>query len=214
MGSSSDGYAKDEQGKREIEHSNLCEEWKEKIRRIGNGSLSNVREYIEIDLIEEKNKDFFWGFFSLRRVNAIEKKTYRFKYYRKYTIKQVEKLSDVIIEERFTTKAAALTTRTDVRTAQTCVKTYNNDPERQLPGFYSKPCGRPRNKLTEEHSRFLVDYIEKNTTAISVELKLKLCEKFEGLKISISAVNDLLFLLFTQQSTSIMSLFLNSAYLS
>lgn len=36
--------------------------------------------------------------------------------------------------------------------------------------------------MTEEHSKFLVDYIEKNTTAI-------LDEKFEGLKISVSAIH-------------------------
>ncbi|ORE08860.1 hypothetical protein BCV72DRAFT_322519, partial [Rhizopus microsporus var. microsporus] len=44
-------------------------------------------------------------------------------------------------------------------------------------------------KLTEEHSKFLVDYIKKNTTAILDELKLKLCEKFEGLKISTSTIH-------------------------
>ena len=51
-------------------------------------------------------------------------------------------------------------------------------------GSYSKPCGRPRAKLAEEHSKFLVDYVKQNTTVILDELKLKLCEKFEGLKIS------------------------------
>lgn len=109
--------------------------------------------------------------------------------YRKYTPKQVEKLFDLIIKEGFTTKAAALATGINVRTAQNYVKTYNNDPGRRLPGSYSKPRGRPRDKLTEEHSKFLVDYIEKNTTAILDELKLKFCEKFEDLKISISAIH-------------------------
>lgn len=51
-------------------------------------------------------------------------------FYRKYTPKQVEKLFDLIIEEEFTTKAAALATGINVRTAQNYVKTYNNDPER------------------------------------------------------------------------------------
>lgn len=40
-----------------------------------------------------------------------------------------------------------------------------------------------------EHSKFLVDYIEKNSTAVSDELKVKLCEEFEGLKIPISAIH-------------------------
>ncbi|CEP19292.1 hypothetical protein [Parasitella parasitica] len=145
---SSDDYIEDdEQEEMEIEPFNLWEEWMEKIRRIGNDSLSC------------------------------------------YIPKQVEKLFDLIIEEGFTTKAAALATGINVRTARNYVKTYNNDPERRLPGSYPKPHGRPRAKLTEEHSKFLVDYVEKNTTAILDELKLKLCEKFEGLKISISAIH-------------------------
>ncbi|CEG79881.1 hypothetical protein RMATCC62417_14293 [Rhizopus microsporus] len=49
----------DEQEEMEIEHFNLSKEWIEKIRRIGNDSLSCVREYMEVDLIEEENEDFF-----------------------------------------------------------------------------------------------------------------------------------------------------------
>ncbi|OBZ85694.1 hypothetical protein A0J61_06250, partial [Choanephora cucurbitarum] len=137
--SSDDHMEDDEQEEMEIEHFSLSEEWMEKIRRIGDDSLSYVCGYMEVDLIEEENEDFFWRCFSLRRVNAIEKKTYSFEY--------------------------------------------------GLPGSYSKPRGRPRNKSTEERSKFLADYIETNTTAILDELKLKLCEKFEGLKISISAIH-------------------------
>ncbi|EIE82101.1 hypothetical protein RO3G_06806 [Rhizopus delemar RA 99-880] len=36
---------------------------------------------------------------------------------------------------------------------------------------YYTPRGRPCSKLAEEHSKFLVDYIEKNSTAVSDELK-------------------------------------------
>lgn len=195
MDTSSDDYMEDdEQEEMEIEHFSLSEEWMEKIRRIGNDSLSYVREYMEVDLIEEENEDFFGDAFLFaesmplrKRHTALSVKTRGS--YRKYTPKQVEKLFDLIIKQGFTTKAAALATGINVRTAQNYVKTYNNDPERRLPGSYSKSRGRPRNKLTEEHSKFLVAYIEKNTTAILDELKLKLCEKFEGLKISISAIH-------------------------
>ncbi|KAI8977663.1 hypothetical protein BDF20DRAFT_942729 [Mycotypha africana] len=180
MDISSDDYMEDdEQEEMEIAKFSLSEEWMEKIRRIGNDSLSYVREYMEVDLIEEENEDFFGDAFlfaesmSLRkRHTALNVKTRGS--YRKYTPKQVVKLFDLIIEEGFAVKIAALATGVNVRTAQNYVKTYNNDPERRLPGSYSKPRGRPRNKLTD---------IEKNTT----ELKLKLCKKFEGLKISISA---------------------------
>jgi transposase len=149
---------------------------------------------MEIDLIEEENEDFFKDAFLFAESMSLKKRHTALNVktrgsYRKYTPKQVEKLFDLIIEEGFTTKAAALATGINVRTAQNYVKTYNNDPERRLPESYSKPRGRPRAKLTEEHSKFLVDYIEKNTTAILDELKLKLCEKFEGLKISISAIH-------------------------
>ena len=50
--------------------------------------------------------------------------------YRKYTPEQVEKLFDLI--KGSTTKAAALATGINVRTAQNYVNTYNNDPERRL----------------------------------------------------------------------------------
>ncbi|OBZ88866.1 hypothetical protein A0J61_03084 [Choanephora cucurbitarum] len=137
VNTSYDDYLEDgEQEEMEIEHFSLSEEWMERIRRIGNDSLSYVHESME---------------------NSRQ-------------------------------KAVASVTGINLRTAQNYVKAYNNDPERRLLGSYSKPRGRPHNKLTEEHSKFLVDYIEKNTTVISDELKLKLCEKFEGLKISISAI--------------------------
>ncbi|KAG1452568.1 hypothetical protein G6F46_012474 [Rhizopus delemar] len=98
-------------------------------------------------------------------------------------------LFDLIIAEGFTTKDAALVTGINIRTAQSYVKTYNNDPQKRLPGSHNKPRGRPCSNLTEEHSKFLVDYAKKNSTAVLDELKLKFCEKFEGLKISISAIH-------------------------
>lgn len=60
MDISSDDYMEDdEQEEMEIEHFNLSEECMEKIRWIGNDSLSCVREYMEVDLIEEENEGFF-----------------------------------------------------------------------------------------------------------------------------------------------------------
>ncbi|KAI8968469.1 hypothetical protein BDF20DRAFT_896614 [Mycotypha africana] len=59
MDTSTDDYMEDdEQEEMEIEHFSLSEEWMEKIRRVGNDSLSYVREYMEVDLIEEENEDF------------------------------------------------------------------------------------------------------------------------------------------------------------
>ncbi|RCH96032.1 hypothetical protein CU098_011354, partial [Rhizopus stolonifer] len=146
----------------------------EKIKQIGN-SLSCVHEFMDVDAPEEiKDEDSFGD---------------AFLFAEKYIVEQIEKLFDLIIREGFTTKDAALVTGINIRTAQNYVKTYNNDPQKRLPGSYNKPHRRPCSKLTEEHSKCLVDYVKKNTTAVLDELKLKLCEKFEGLKISIFAIH-------------------------
>ncbi|KAG2208089.1 hypothetical protein INT47_010451 [Mucor saturninus] len=105
MDTLSDDYMEDdEQEEMEIEHSSLSEDWMEKIRRIGNDSLSYVREYKEVDLIEKENEDFFGDAFLFaepmplrKRHTALNVKTRGS--YRKYTPKQVEKLFDLIIEE-------------------------------------------------------------------------------------------------------------------
>ncbi|RCH84085.1 hypothetical protein CU097_008372, partial [Rhizopus azygosporus] len=62
----------------------------------------------------------------------------------------------------------------NARTAQNYVKVYNNDPQRRLSGTYYKPRGRPCTKLSGKHSKFLIDYIEKRSSAVLDELKLKL----------------------------------------
>ncbi|CEG74353.1 hypothetical protein RMATCC62417_09588 [Rhizopus microsporus] len=185
MDTSSDDYMEDDkQEEMEIEHFNLSEEWIEKIRQIGNDSLSCVREYMDVDLPEEENEDFFGVSFLFAESMPLKKRHTVLNVktrgsYRKYTPKQVEKLFDLIIEKGFTTKAAALATGINVRTAQNYVKTYNNDPERRLPGSYSKPHGRPCTKLTEEHSKFLIDYVKKNTIAVLDELNLKRYQQLE-----------------------------------
>ncbi|KAI8329617.1 hypothetical protein BC941DRAFT_193741 [Chlamydoabsidia padenii] len=75
--------------------------------------------------------------------------------YRKYTTEQIEKLFDLIIDEGYNAKDAALLTGIKVQTAQYYLKMYNNDAERSLPGTYNKPRGRPPSKLNESHSDFL-----------------------------------------------------------
>ncbi|KAG1152233.1 hypothetical protein G6F37_002253 [Rhizopus arrhizus] len=150
---------------------------------------------MDVDLLEEiKDEDPFRDAFLFAESMPLKKK-HKIPLaksrgpYRKYTVKQIEELFDLIIEEGFTTKDAALVTGINIRTAQNYVKTYNSDPQKRLPGSYNKPRGRPCSNLTEEHSKFLVDYVKKNTTAVLDGLKLKLCEKFEGLKIFISAIH-------------------------
>ncbi|KAG0749715.1 hypothetical protein G6F62_011135 [Rhizopus arrhizus] len=150
---------------------------------------------MDVDLPEEiKDEDSFRDAFLFAESMPLKKKlkiplAKSRGSYRKYTVKQIEELFDLIIEEGFTTKDATLVTGINIRTAQNYVKTYNSDPQKRLPGSYNKPRRRPCSKLTEEHSKFLVDYVKKNTTVVLDGLKLKLCEKFEGLKISISAIH-------------------------
>ena len=42
--------------------------------------------------------------------------------------------------------------------------------------------------MTEAHSQFLIEYIDKNPTSVLVDIKEKLCA-FQGLSISVSALH-------------------------
>lgn len=109
--------------------------------------------------------------------------------YRRYTPQQIEKLFDLVIEQGRTAKEAGLITGINVRTAQHYIKSYNKDEERRLPGVQRKPRIRCYGKLTEAQSQFLVDYVDRNSTAILTDIKRSLCEAFEGLTISESALH-------------------------
>jgi transposase len=109
--------------------------------------------------------------------------------YRKYTVDQVEKLIDLVIEEGKTAKEAALITGINIRTAQHYVKQYNDDEERRLPFGHRKTSFRNTGKLTAAHSQFLIAYIDKCPTAILADISWKLYEKFQGLSISVSALH-------------------------
>ncbi|KAG1468826.1 hypothetical protein G6F56_003614 [Rhizopus delemar] len=149
------------------------------------GEYITNREIISYNDMDTSSDDYMEEEIGIDHFNLIKSRGS----YRKYIVKQIQKLFDLIIEEGFTTKDATLVTGINIRTAQNYVRVYNNDPQKRLPGSYNKPRGRPCSKLTEEHFKCLVDYVKKNTTAVLDELKLKLCEKFEGLKISIFAIH-------------------------
>jgi transposase len=109
--------------------------------------------------------------------------------YRKYTADQVEKLFDLVIEEGRTAKEAALITGINIRTAQHYVKKYNDDEERRLPFGHRKPRVGHVGKLTDAHSEFLMDYIDKYPTSVLADIRQKLCETFQGLSITVSALH-------------------------
>jgi transposase len=62
-----------------------------------------------------------------------------------------------VIEEGRSAKEAALITGIDSRTAQHYIKKYNDDEEKRLPIRCSKPAAERQGRLTEGHSRFLVE---------------------------------------------------------
>src|SRR3984893_15284100 len=86
--------------------------------------------------------------------------------YRRYNLDQIEKLFDLVIEEGKTAKDAALITGINVRTAQHYLKRYNDDEERRLSVCRKKPRIGAKGKLTEAHTQFLIDYIDKHPTSI------------------------------------------------
>ena len=80
---------------------------------------------------------------------------------KRYTAHQIGKLYDIVIEEGKTAKAAALVTGINIRTAQHYIKKYNDDEESRLPVTVRKLGTGRKARLTEAHSRFLIEYVDK-----------------------------------------------------
>ena len=94
------------------------------------------------------------------------------------------------MEEGKTAKDAALITGINIRTAQHYVKKYNDDEEKRLPIRCSKPIAGRTGKLTEERSKFLVEYVDEHPAAVLSDIRHHLCEAFPGLTISILALHQ------------------------
>ena len=109
--------------------------------------------------------------------------------YRRYTALQIEKLFDLVIEKGKTAKEAALMTGINIRTAQHYIKKYNDDEERRLPVTVRKLGAGRKARLTEAHSQFLIEYVDKYPAAILSDIRQNLCEAFPGLSISTSALH-------------------------
>lgn len=95
----------------------------------------------------------------------------------------------MIIDEGYNPKDAALLTEIKVRTAQNYLKMYSNNIEKHVSGTYNKSHGRPHNKQNETQSEFLAKHIGNNSTVILSDLKEVLCNEFDDLKLSISALH-------------------------
>jgi len=109
--------------------------------------------------------------------------------YRRYTAYQTEKLFELVIEEGKTAEEAALMTGISIRTAQHYIKKYHDDEEKCLSvGDSKKFSAGGTNKLAEEHSKFLVEYIDEHPATVLSKIRHHLCGAFPGLTISISAL--------------------------
>jgi transposase len=108
---------------------------------------------------------------------------------KRYTAHQIGKLYDIVIEEGKTAKEAALVTGINIRTAQHYIKKYNDDEERRLPVTVRKLGAGRKARLTEAHSQFLIEYVDKYPAAILSDIRQNLCEAFPGLSISTSALH-------------------------
>jgi transposase len=109
--------------------------------------------------------------------------------YRRYTAYQIQQLFELVIEEGKPAKDAALITGINIRTAQHDVKKYNDDEEKRLLVRCSKPTAGRTGKLTEEHSKFLEEYIDEHSAAVPSDIRHHLCKAFPVLTISISALH-------------------------
>ena len=108
---------------------------------------------------------------------------------KRYTAHQIGKLYDIVIEEGKTAKEAALVTGINIRTAQHYIKKYNDDEERRLPVTVRKLGAGRKARLTEAHSQFLIEYVDKYPAAILSDITQNLCEAFPELSISTSALH-------------------------
>lgn len=121
---------------------------------------------MDVDPSEEEEEDTFGEALLFAESRSFKKKQ---KYpvtkirgsYRKYTPEQIERLFGLVIKENCAAKDAALLSEINVCTTQNYVKTCNNDVEKRPPRTYNKPRGKPCRKLTDGHSKFLLEYIKK-----------------------------------------------------
>lgn len=107
----------------------------QKIKQIGNNSLLYVCEFMDVGTPEELDEDLFGYTFLFAESMPLKKRLQTIKInpkssYRKYITEQIEKLFDLIIEEGFSAKYAALAIRINVCTTRSFVKTYNNDSQK------------------------------------------------------------------------------------
>lgn len=111
--------------------------------------------------------------------------------YRQYNSSQITKLIDLVQETHMSAAAAGRACGITERTAQRLIQKWRESGCNEIPIDYEE--GKRRGWkpiLKEEHSEFLIDYIEEHPLAVVDETMEALCSRFEDLKISKTALQD------------------------
>lgn len=111
--------------------------------------------------------------------------------YRQYNSSQVTKLIHLVRETHMSAAAAGRACGFTERTAQRTIQKWRENGCNEVSVDYEKgKRGGRKPILTEEHSKFLIGYIEEHPLAVVEWTMEALCNEFEGLKISKTALRD------------------------
>ncbi|KAI9478818.1 MAG: hypothetical protein EXX96DRAFT_261025 [Benjaminiella poitrasii] len=110
--------------------------------------------------------------------------------YKKYGHDQIKRMIDLIQEEDLSTPKAAKACGIPRSSAYGLVNEYNNSKASIIPAsLLKKRDPRPKKKLFEEHSKFLIKLFDKAPTITLAIAREKLCKQFEGLEISLHGLH-------------------------
>lgn len=109
--------------------------------------------------------------------------------YKKYGQDQIERFIRAKQEESLSVPKAAALCGIPRSTAYELLNEFNADNGAVLPGNNPKKSNAKSKKLFPEHSAFLIDLFDKDPSTVLVEAKIKLCETFPGLEISIPGLH-------------------------
>lgn len=105
--------------------------------------------------------------------------------YKKYGQDQIERFIRMIQEEGLTVPKAAEQCGIPRSSAYKLLDEFNAGDGSVLPGNIPKALKRGPKKLFPQHSAFLIELFDNNPSIVLEEARLKLCEHFNGLEISI-----------------------------
>lgn len=105
--------------------------------------------------------------------------------YKKYTQDQIERFIRFKQEEGLSVPKAAALCGIPRSTAYELINEFNNSSGTVLPGSNPRKTNNKPKKLLPDHSAFLIELFDKNPSTVLEEARVKLCEAFPGLEISI-----------------------------